>query len=986
MKAGQSIGHYEILEKLGEGGMGVVFKARDTRLGRFAALKVLPPERVQDRERQSRFAQEARSASALNHPNIITIYDIDRAEDVDFIAMEYVPGLTLAQVLPQGGFPIKQVLAYSVQIADALAKAHSAGIIHRDLKPSNIMITPDGVVKILDFGLAKLAGASGSSGGQQPSPLVQSGAPTETNAAALDVVTRPGMILGTIAYMSPEQAEGKRVDERADLFSFGVVLYEMLSGRQPFRRDSTVATLAAILRDAPPPLPDARGDIPRALRQLLRQTLEKNPSVRPASAADIVHQLRGIERSMSKVRSAVATRLRQPMTLAALVTALLLVGGAVGTLVYRNRQHQWARGAGLAQVQRLMKEGKGLAAFDLADEIKRVIPNDPKFLAVWPEVSHIVPIDSEPTGAELYLREIGGAEGPWRHIGRTPLKNVPLPNGYFLFKAVKPGYADGQVVGGTHFGRIDLLLPPPDTVPAGMVLVPGTKLASVAVAALGTVPLPTEHYFIDRFEVSNRDYKQFVDKGGYERREFWKNPIRRDGVEVPWEQAMKLFVDKTGRPGPATWEGGTYPTSQELYPVGGVSWYEAAAFAEFAGKSLPSISHWYWAFDLRLGPFITAASNLEGRGPAPVGSFKGIGAYGTYDMAGNVQEWCWNQSENGTRFILGGAWYNPIYLAYEPTVLPPLDRNSGNGFRCVKYPQPPQDAFLQAKQRSFRDYSVEKPVDDAAFRIIRNAYAYDSKPLDAKLESADDSFADWRMETVTFTAAYPDDRVKALVFVPRSGKPPFQAVVFHPGAGAQGARLPALDSIGRVDFIIRSGRLVIYPLYLGTYGRQGPPIQTELDARNQQVKRCQDLRRSVEYLLNRGDVDPARLAYVGASWGAASAPMMLALEDRFKTAILQDGGLYSAKPELQEMDYFQFLPQVRIPVLMLNGQHDFIFPLEASQNPFFTWLGTPEKDKHHIIYSSAHDIMLRRPEVIGESLGWLDHYLGPVKHPANEGA
>jgi dienelactone hydrolase len=253
------------------------------------------------------------------------------------------------------------------------------------------------------------------------------------------------------------------------------------------------------------------------------------------------------------------------------------------------------------------------------------------------------------------------------------------------------------------------------------------------------------------------------------------------------------------------------------------------------------------------------------------------------------------------------------------------------------------------------------------------------------MEAADDSSPDWHLEQVTFAAAYPNDRVKALVFVPRNAAPPYQAVVFHPGAGAKNARLPALDSFGRVDFIIRSGRMVIYPMYLGTYDRPGPPAQTALDARDRDIKHFQDLQRSVEYLLSRTDVDSQRLAYVGVSWGAALAPMILALEGRFKAAILQDGGLSSSRSE-PVVDMFQFLPRVRTSVLMLNGQHDFIFPLDASQKPFFAWLGTAEKDKRHIVYPSAHDVMLRRADVVREALGWLDHYLGAVIRRGEKGA
>jgi len=214
---GRRLLHYEITEKLGAGGMGVVYKARDRHLDRFVALKVLPPDRVSDPERKRRFAQEARAASALNHANIVIVHDIDEADDVHFIAMEYVEGKVLGDLIGHKGLPLGQALKYAVQIADALASAHAKGIIHRDLKPNNVMVTPDGIVKVLDFGLAKLA----------EDPVAET-EPTQTLP-----MTQEGQIVGTVAYMSPEQAQGRKVDSRSDVFAFGSVLYEMLVGEPP---------------------------------------------------------------------------------------------------------------------------------------------------------------------------------------------------------------------------------------------------------------------------------------------------------------------------------------------------------------------------------------------------------------------------------------------------------------------------------------------------------------------------------------------------------------------------------------------------------------------------------------------------------------------------------------------------------------------------------------------------------------------------------
>jgi serine/threonine protein kinase len=270
---GKSLAHYQILEKIGEGGMGVVYKARDTRLNRLTAIKILPPGKASDPDRKRRFVQEAQSASALNHPNIITIYDIGYEEGLDFIVMEYLPGRTLDQLIPGHGLRLNELLKYAAQIADALTKAHAAGIIHRDLKPSNIMVTEDGLVKVLDFGLAKLSQTSEDS--------------HEQATRTVRTETRDGSIVGTASYMSPEQAEGKPADARSDIFSFGAVLYEMATGQRAFRGDSSMSTLAAILNKDPKNASEIAPAVPRDLEKIINRCLRKDPERRFQYMADL---------------------------------------------------------------------------------------------------------------------------------------------------------------------------------------------------------------------------------------------------------------------------------------------------------------------------------------------------------------------------------------------------------------------------------------------------------------------------------------------------------------------------------------------------------------------------------------------------------------------------------------------------------------------------------------------------------------------------
>ena len=272
---GLTIAQYQILERLGEGGMGVVYKARDTRLNRTVAIKALPPEKVLDPDRNARFIHEARSASALNHPNIITIHDIISYEGGECIVMELVAGKPLTDAISRRDMRLSEILKCAAQIADALAAAHSAGIIHRDLKPSNVMVTESGLVKVLDFGLAKL-----------------SAGPAEAEGATLSLPrTDPGTVIGTPGYMSPEQVKGQDLDRRSDIFNFGLILYEMLSGTKAFQGESSVEVMSAILKEEPPALPES---VPAALRQVVAVCLEKNPVNRFESARDLGFALRAL--------------------------------------------------------------------------------------------------------------------------------------------------------------------------------------------------------------------------------------------------------------------------------------------------------------------------------------------------------------------------------------------------------------------------------------------------------------------------------------------------------------------------------------------------------------------------------------------------------------------------------------------------------------------------------------------------------------------
>jgi len=301
---GRKVGQYQFLEKLGAGGMGEIYKAQDTRLGRFVAVKVLPSAKSGDPDRRRRFLQEAQAASGLNHPNIITIHDIVSEGDTEFMVMEYVAGRTLNDLIPKGGLRVPQALKYALQISDALNAAHAAGIVHRDLKPANVMVTDSGLVKVLDFGLAKLTDNSNS--------ITSIGEDAET-IAATSPLTVEGSILGTVSYMSPEQAQGKKVDTRSDIFSFGAVFYEMLTGLRAFDGESSLSTMSAILRDEVKPMIEVAPDVPPRLEAVILQCLRKLPDDRWQTMRDVQAALSTLKRE-SDSGSLYGSRLAAPPT------------------------------------------------------------------------------------------------------------------------------------------------------------------------------------------------------------------------------------------------------------------------------------------------------------------------------------------------------------------------------------------------------------------------------------------------------------------------------------------------------------------------------------------------------------------------------------------------------------------------------------------------------------------------------------------------
>ena len=533
------LGRYVILEQLGAGGMGVVYRARDERLERIVAIKVLNAGLLTSEAARSHFRREALALARVNHSNIATAYDVGEQDGIDYIVMEWVQGRSLRDRMLEGPLEPEEAIRIAQQIAEALQEAHGQGVIHRDLKPANVMITPRGQVKVLDFGLAKLL------------------ADTDVTQSLLN-----GPV-GTPHYMSPEQALGKTVDVRTDLWSLGVVFYETLTGRLPFGGDSAVSVLRAIVSDQFKPVRKLRPDIPVGAERIVDKALEKNQYQRYATAEEIGRDASALLQRMSAPVKEQASGHFLRILSAALIL-VLLAGAAAGWWLYRRAsERRWAREEAIPQIDSLIEAHRPLAAFQVLEKAEKDLPGDAHLKRIQDENSQLVDLTSDPPGAEVTIQDYGTPNGPPLELGATPLNRVRIPKGYFRWTVSRAGF--GKVVAAPETkGSMDFSLSRTRSAPTGMVYGAGGAWESY-VAFLGWIgPYKFPPYYVDQFEVTNREFQKFVDSGGYGKPQYWPKEFPANGRTLQWSEAMQMFHDTTGRPGPSTWVEDTIKATRKI--------------------------------------------------------------------------------------------------------------------------------------------------------------------------------------------------------------------------------------------------------------------------------------------------------------------------------------------------------------------------------------------------------------------------------------
>jgi len=686
--------------------------------------------------------------------------------------------------------------------------------------------------------------------------------------------------------------------------------------------------------------------------------------------------------------------------------ALVAVALLVAFGVYRGfefwSQVRWLQDVAQPELVRHIEVNDYHQAFLLAREMESRLGTLPALESVWPLISAPVAFSTDPPGATVSYRDFRQVDGAWTVLGETPTAEVRVPRGPSLWQIEKEGHVTREFV------RAPSSLPMPqfrwpehyvldreDEVPNDVVAIEARQYAQVS---LGGFPVQSafqlDRSYLDRTEVHNDAYRAFVEAGGYEREEFWREPFVDGERTLSFQEAMARFVDATGRPGPSTWIGGRPPQGLEDHPVAGVSWYEAMAYARFEGRDLPTAYHWAAAAlpDIEIvepiAPALSAQSNLEGTGTEPVGSRPGVSAAGALDMFGNVAEWVSTARGEQERFTLGLGWSDPAYNVSLATAASPWSRLPAQGFRLVDYPSgPPAAELLAPVDVTPVDYESLELLSEEAIALVAPPVEPVSEvlPVSGTNRTRLRGVSVERIEIQSSSSAA--DPLPLYIIAPEDAAPPHSVVIWYSGLNAILVQdeQNLLTTSSFLDFLSDSGRMIVMPVWTDTFSRNdgstfrrfmgGGASQRELVS-----AWAADLGLTIDYLASRDDVEQDAIAFVGLSLGALVGELIVPRNDRIRTAVYWSGGFPASLERPAASAIASLAQRSDQSVLMLNGRYDFVFPLDG-QRSYHRFLGAPPEHKRHVVYDAGH-FGWPLGEFVRENLDWMDRYLGKVKRSA----
>ena len=1026
----EDFGSFRLIRRIGSGSMGEVYLVEQKEpYEQIAALKILRSDLVAS-DMSIRFRREEAFLARMNHPSIPALYQAgETAHGRPYFVMEWIKGVPITQYCSDHELSIRERVELFLKVCRGVQHAHFKGIIHRDLKPENLLVTEidhSAEPKIIDFGIAKSTVASL---GKFPDQ------------------TQAHQVVGTLSYMSPEHlsCQGENLNTKSDVYSLGVLLYEILTNEHPYFRELSTADnlseLVQVITDVKPERPSNRlfqqqkpdhqllssirtgktacKDVRRDLDVIVLKMLEKHPDDRYGTVSQIADDLqcyldyRPISTCQTPVRVSLkrwCQRNRLVTSLAGVTLVLLTSLTLIATWATRSYQRQQelhqrvshirqqllenqdtqnqgriARRVTLPTVLQLHHAGDRVQAFGEARKVKHLLQDDLAFQELWNNLSTNISCSNFPKGTRIFAKDFGHPETPWIKLGDVPFVNLEVPQGLVRIKFEHPDCVPRQMVLmlPEGFDEIppNLLEREPSSIP-GMVLISHRK--NTKIRSIDNLPV-NDDFWIDQYEVTNQEYASFIQAGGYEEEAYWSHlDFIKAENRIPWQQAVGQFVDQTGHYGPASWRNGRYPDDLTECPVDGISWFEAAAYAAYRDKQLPTVDHWRRASYSENPQEWAACSNFTDN-LVRVGTRDFIGYFHTYDMFGNVREWCWNQNEQGKNALLGGGVGDADYQFQRPRMSSPWIRKRGNGFRCMKVVNHSEYADLKAKVFNFRRGKIAT-VKRQSLRELAKWYHYDERlPLNPKLIESDalDGHNDvYRHEVVEIDTSYRESRFKIHICLPRKNRAE-RTIVYLPGGGRYGSFSEfRLGDAGNIDVelahrLALEGYMVVFPIYKGTFDRWSGETLFDQFQNNPQLAQAdwihvsQDLFRTVDYLETRNDFTRDQLICMGLSNGSKRAVVTMALDPRFTSGVLLAAGYTNHHRDRPPIHEYQFSIHVRQPILMVTGLHDNLYDYNESQLPLFDDLAS--EHKKHVLLNANHlpDV----DDILKHINSWFDEQL-----------